>query len=161
MVEFVIDGKKVKAERGESLLKVALAHGIDIPYLCYHPAVTPYGACRLCLVEVTAESHGRKRTKLTTSCNYPVLEGIEVVTRSERIIQNRKGVIELLQARAPKSKRIQQLAADYGVVFSVNEWLFDLMGSEPLKLYVNAWDNDDPFAGVDMKIENKNSRVRS
>jgi predicted molibdopterin-dependent oxidoreductase YjgC len=115
MVEFTIDGKTIVAEEGESLLKVALAHGFDIPYLCYHPAVTPYGACRMCLVEVTSESHGRKRTKLTTSCNFPVMPGIEVVTDSERIMENRKGVVELLLARAPDAERIQALAEQYGV----------------------------------------------
>jgi len=60
MVEIKIDGKTIQAEQGQSLLKVALAHGIDIPYLCYHPAVEAYGACRMCLVEVTTESHGRR-----------------------------------------------------------------------------------------------------
>lgn len=115
MVEFTIDGKTVQAEQGESLLKVAIAHGIDIPHLCYHPAVEAYGACRMCLVEVTSESHGRKKTKLTTSCNFPVMPGIEVVTESEQIQENRKGVVELLLARAPEAQAILDLAAQYGV----------------------------------------------
>jgi len=115
MIDIVIDGKKIQAEQGASLLQTALDNGIEIPHLCYHPSVTPYGACRMCLVEVTAESHGRKRTKLTTSCNYPVLPGIEVVTDNERIRENRKGVLELLIARAPKAKRIRALAAEYDV----------------------------------------------
>jgi NADH dehydrogenase/NADH:ubiquinone oxidoreductase subunit G len=115
MIDIVIDGRKIQAEQGASLLQTALDHGIEIPHLCYHPAVKAYGACRLCLVEVSFESHGRKRTKLTTSCNYPVLPGIEVVTDSERIRANRKGVLELLAARAPKSKRIGKLAAEYGI----------------------------------------------
>ncbi len=115
MVEFTIDGKTVQAEPGESLLKVMLAQGLEIPYLCYHPAVEPYGACRLCQVEVTQESHGRKKTKLTTSCNFPVMPGIEVVTESERITETRKGVISLLLARAPEAKAILDLAAKYGV----------------------------------------------
>lgn len=115
MVEITIDGRTIQAEEGESLLKVALAHGIDIPHLCYHPAVEAYGACRMCLVEVTTESHGRKRTKLTTSCNFPVMRGIEVVTASERVKENRRGVIELLLARAPGAARIQELAREHGV----------------------------------------------
>lgn len=115
MVEISIDGKTIKAKEGESLLAVALAHGIDIPHLCYHPAVQAYGACRMCLVEVTTESHGRKRTKLTTSCNFPVMPGIEVVTSSERVAESRRGVIELLLARAPGAARIQELAQEYGV----------------------------------------------
>ena len=90
MVEFTIDGKTVQAEEGTSLLQVALDQGIDIPHLCYHPAVKSYGACRMCLVEVTTESHGRKKTKLTTSCDYPVLRGIDVVTESEQIHETRR-----------------------------------------------------------------------
>jgi bidirectional [NiFe] hydrogenase diaphorase subunit len=115
MIELTIDGKTVQAERGESLLKIANANGSRIPSLCYNEVVEAYGACRLCLVEVTQTSHGRKRTKLTTSCNFPALEGIEVVTQSERILRNRRMIIELLLARAPKAKRIQELAAEYGV----------------------------------------------
>lgn len=115
MIEFTIDGKTVQAERGESLLKIAIEQGFRIPHLCYHEAVQPYGACRLCLVEVTQTSHGRKRTKLTTSCNYPALDSIEVVTGSERINRNRRMIIELLLARAPKAKRLQELAGEYGV----------------------------------------------
>lgn len=115
MIELTIDGKKVEAERGESLLKVALRNGFKIPHLCYHEAVQPYGSCRLCLVEVTAESHGRKRTRISTSCNYPALPGIEVRTRSERILRNRRMVIELLLARVPGSPELQALAAEHGV----------------------------------------------
>ena len=114
-ITLTIDGKTVEAERGESLLEVALRHGIDIPHLCYHPAVQPYGACRMCLVQVTATSHGRKRTKLTTSCNYPALPDVEVVTQAEEIRENRQGVVERLLARAPNAARIQALAAEYGV----------------------------------------------
>jgi NADH dehydrogenase/NADH:ubiquinone oxidoreductase subunit G len=110
-VAFTIDGKEVSAPQGESLLKAARASGFEIPSLCYHEAVTPYGGCRLCLVEVTK---GR-RTRLTTSCNYPVLEGIRVVTDSEKIRRHRRLVAELLLARAPASRRIRELAASMGV----------------------------------------------
>lgn len=126
MIDIVIDGKTIQAEQGASLLQTALDNGIEVPHLCYHPAVKPYGACRLCLVEVTAESHGRKRTKLTTSCNYPVLPGITVATDSERIRANRKGVLELLLARAPKSERIRKLAAAHGI----DEQAYPVSGEE-------------------------------
>jgi bidirectional [NiFe] hydrogenase diaphorase subunit len=115
MIAFKIDGKTVQGERGESVLKVALAHGIRIPHLCYHEAVRPYGACRLCLIEVTRETHGRKRTQLTTSCNFPVLEGIEVATSTERILRNRRMVLELLMARVPGSPQLEALGQEHGV----------------------------------------------
>lgn len=115
MVSFTVDGRKLSAPRGESLLKAALANGIRIPHLCYHEAVQAYGACRLCLVEVTEVSLGRKRTRITSSCNHPCLDGIEVVTDSPRIRKNRRMVLELLMARVPGSPQLQSLAAEYGL----------------------------------------------
>lgn len=110
-VEFKINEKSVEGIRGEPLLPLLLKMGYDIPTLCYHEAVSPYGACRLCLVEV---KKGRK-TKVTTSCNYPVLPGIEVTTNSEKIMKHRKMVLELLIARVPGSEKLNKLAAKYGV----------------------------------------------
>ncbi len=108
MVEFIVDGKKCSAPRESSLLDFLLANGYDIPYLCHNPAVKPYGACRLCLVEVKS---GRK-TKLTTSCNYPILEGIEVFTNTEKVRRNRKMVMQLLLARAPESEELRKMAKE-------------------------------------------------
>ena len=106
MVDFSIDGRKVSAARESSLLEALRDNGCDIPHLCHHWAVKPYGACRLCLVEV---KKGRK-TKLTTSCNYPVLEGIEVTTASAKIERNRRMMMRLILARAPESREIRELA---------------------------------------------------
>ena len=110
-VSFTVDGKKMEGTYGEPLLPLLLRNGFKIPTLCHHDAVSPYGACRLCLVEV---KKGRK-TKLTTSCNYPVLPDIEVTTESKKILKHRKVVLELLLARAPNSTQIQKLAAEFGV----------------------------------------------
>jgi NADH dehydrogenase/NADH:ubiquinone oxidoreductase subunit G len=114
-VTFTIDGRSFTAPRGESLLKVALDHGVSIPHLCYHEVVSAYGSCRLCLVEVTTTSHGRKRTKVTTSCDHPCLDGMEVRTDTERVRRNRRMVLELLMARVPHSPQLQALGAEYGL----------------------------------------------
>lgn len=106
-----IDGKEVKVEEGTTILEAAKKVGIDIPTLCYHPALSPFGACRMCSVEII--SHGRSR--IVTSCNYPVEEGLTVNTKSPDVIAIRKMLIELLLARAPKAKIIQDLAKEYGV----------------------------------------------
>ena len=106
-----IDGKQVEATPGQTVLEAARAAGIDIPTLCYHPAVTPYGACRVCLVEVSV----RGRTRLVTSCCYPASDGLEVFTDSEKVRRARKGVVELLLARAPKSARLRALATSMGI----------------------------------------------
>jgi len=110
-VKFRIDGLEVEGEKGAMLLPLALEYGFQIPHLCYHEAVSPYGGCRLCLVEVSKDG----RTRLTTSCNYPVDERIEVATNSENIQRARRMVLELLLARAPNSERVKRLAADAGI----------------------------------------------
>lgn len=111
MVTFTINGIKVQAQEGWTILEAANWMGIEIPTLCYHEGLTPYGACRLCLVEVI---EGNK-TRLVTSCTYPVREHIVVRTDSKRVIEERKLIIELLLARCPNSKKIQDLASKYGV----------------------------------------------
>ena len=111
MIGLTIDGKACKTEAGKSILQVAKENGIDIPTLCYHPALEPVGVCRLCTVEII--SKGRKR--LVTSCNYPVEDGLEVYTASEEVIETRRWLLELLLARCPNVEIIQQLARDYGV----------------------------------------------
>lgn len=112
MVTFTIDGRTVQAEEGAMVLDVAKENGIYIPSLCAHESVTPYGACRLCIVEVKTAS-GRER--LVTSCLYPVEEGLEVRTNSDRILRNRQMLIELLLARCPESTVIHDMARQLGV----------------------------------------------
>jgi len=107
-----IDGIEVNAKKGTSILDVAKKLGINIPTLCHHPALEPFGACRVCSVEIT-DKRGRK--KIVTSCNYPVSEGLIVDTKSEKVFRTRQLLLELLLARCPKVKKIQDLAREYGV----------------------------------------------
>jgi bidirectional [NiFe] hydrogenase diaphorase subunit len=109
-LSLTINGTEVSAEPGESLLDVARQNNVQIPSLCHHPNLTPYGACRLCLVEVTKGG----RTKLTTSCNYEVQDGIEVQTNTDEIKEHRQMVIGLLIGQAPNAPRLQTLAKAYG-----------------------------------------------
>ncbi len=112
MVNLTIDGKKLQAEKGATILQVASANNIYIPTLCNNESVAPYGACRLCLVEITTTS-GRKR--LVTACLYPVEEGLVAQTDSERIARDRKVLMQLLLARCPEVKEVQDLAKKLGV----------------------------------------------
>ena len=105
-----IDGKEITGEEGMTILQVARGAGIHIPTLCYHEKLEPYGGCRLCLVEIGTPP----RTRLVTSCVYPAADKLTVQTRSERVIQNRKMVLEVLLARAPGAKTIKDLAEEYG-----------------------------------------------
>jgi len=111
MVTLTINGRELQAEEGAMILDVARDNNIYIPTLCSNEAVAPYGACRLCLVEIVTD--GRER--LVASCLYPVVEGLVVNTDSERIINNRRMIMELLLARCPNNKAIQALARRLGV----------------------------------------------
>lgn len=106
-----IDDHEIEADGAGTLLEAARGAGIHIPTLCYHPALEPYGSCRLCSVEI--EKGGRKR--IVTACNYPVEDGLVVRTSSPEIIDIRKMIVELLLARCPEERRIQELAREYGI----------------------------------------------
>ncbi len=118
MVKLTINGKKIKAQEGTTVLEAARANGIDIPTLCYNDALEGYGACRLCIVEIEKN----KRKSIEASCTYPVEDGMIVKTDSPRVIEGRKLVLELLLARCPNVKIVQQLAQEYGLADSSAEW---------------------------------------
>ncbi len=111
MITLNIDGRELKAEKGQTILQVARENGIDIPTLCYNEAVEPYGACRLCIVEISKGG----RSRIVASCLYPVEEGLSISTTSPRVLNNRKMILELLLARCPKNKVIQGLASQTGI----------------------------------------------
>ena len=111
MIELTIDGVKVKADEGTTVLEAARETGIIIPTLCYHPGLSPYGACRICLVEVVKGN----RSSLEASCTLPVEMGQVILTSSERVKKVRKLIIELLLASCPNSKTLQDMAASMGV----------------------------------------------
>jgi predicted molibdopterin-dependent oxidoreductase YjgC len=110
MISCKIDGTDVQVEKGTTILEAAQQSGIRIPTLCHHEALTPYGGCRLCMVEVT---RGDTR-QIVSSCAYAVEEGIKVKTATERIIKLRRFIVALLLAEAPEAKVLQDLAAELG-----------------------------------------------
>jgi predicted molibdopterin-dependent oxidoreductase YjgC len=111
MITLTINGKKIKAQEGKTILEVARDNDIHIPTLCSSDALKPAGNCRLCTVQV---SQGN-RTTLETSCNYLIQEGLKVETASERVKAVRKLVMELLLARCPNPKKIRETALEVGV----------------------------------------------
>jgi bidirectional [NiFe] hydrogenase diaphorase subunit len=114
MVTLTINGKMVRAEAGEMLLTIIRREKIDIPALCHHEAVEPYGACRLCMVEIS-KPEWRGGTDLVTSCLYPASEGLSVQTHSPKVIELRKTILDLYLARNPNTPLIQTMAAQYGI----------------------------------------------
>jgi bidirectional [NiFe] hydrogenase diaphorase subunit len=111
LIGFKIDGRDVQAKEGWTVLETARHYGIHIPTLCYHEAVTPSGACRLCVVEAREGD----RAKVVISCMYPPYEGVEIATNTERVRNVRRWILEMLLAECPASKEIRRLAEEYGV----------------------------------------------
>ena len=96
MVKMKINNFEVQVEEYWTILEAAKFYGIEIPTLCYREGLTPYGACRLCVVEIGPPG----RSKLVSSCTYPVQEGLEVRTDSERVDLERAEI--RLPARAQR-----------------------------------------------------------
>ena len=108
-VTMQIDGVQVKAEEGTTVLQVAKQVGIEIPTLCHDDRLAPYGACRLCSVEIKKGEGSR----IVASCVYPVEEGLVVETESPRVQKIRRVVLELLRSCSPGLK--EELAERYQV----------------------------------------------
>jgi NADH dehydrogenase/NADH:ubiquinone oxidoreductase subunit G len=111
MITLKINGVPVTVEEGTTLLETAKFLGFPIPTLCQMEGLSPYGACRLCVVEI---GEGLK-TKIVSSCTYPAQEGLNVRTSSSRVVRARKMILELLLASCPQSKIIQDLASAHNV----------------------------------------------
>lgn len=92
IINLTIDGKSVETPRGSTVLEASLANDIYIPTLCYDPDLKPYGACRLCVVEV----EGMKG--LPTSCTTEAKEGMVVHTDTDKVNQSRRSTMELIMA---------------------------------------------------------------
>lgn len=94
-VEFKLDGKTIVAYNGETILKAAKRHGVDIPHLCFKDGYRPDGNCRACVVEINGE-----RT-LAPSCCRSATAGMEVKANSERALKSQKLVLEMLLSDMP------------------------------------------------------------
>jgi len=111
-VRIKINGAEYFVREGENILTFCKSIGVDIPALCYSEALKPYGACRLCIVDVKG---GNVRPGVTTSCTLSASEGLEIITETKEINNHRKILFQFYLAQAPESETIQQLAAKYNV----------------------------------------------
>ncbi|MFZ5450177.1 MAG: 4Fe-4S dicluster domain-containing protein [Thermodesulfobacteriota bacterium] len=111
MINLTINDRAVEVPEGTTVLEAARKLGLNIPTLCHFEGLKPYGGCRLCLVSVTAGN----RTLLTTSCTYPVAEGITVQTDTEEVQEARKFVMDLLLSRCPEVPALQIMAQELGL----------------------------------------------
>ena len=94
-VTLTIDGRSITVEKGTSLLKAAIEHGIHVPYYCYHPGLSVDGSCRVCIVKV------EKMAKLQTACSTGCAEGMVVQTQAPDVVEARAGVFEFLLINHP------------------------------------------------------------
>lgn len=95
-IHLVIDDKPILAPEGTNIFQAALDNSIYIPGLCYHPKLSQFGGCRLCMVEVT-----ERRTGHRFACAHPVSEGMIVKVNTPKVIRYRKAVMEYLLAHHP------------------------------------------------------------
>ncbi len=112
-VTLTIDGKEVNARAGMTILEAARKAGIYIPTLCHNDKLEPYGACRICTVEISRNN----KTRLVTACVYPVEDGLNVKTDTAAVKKIRQTLLELMLASSP-SKTIEEMARGYGITKS-------------------------------------------
>ncbi|OGV49733.1 MAG: ferredoxin [Lentisphaerae bacterium GWF2_52_8] len=118
MLNIEVNGKKINAKEGETILQALTREGIKIPTLCYIDGLLPSGACRMCVVEVEGAP------SLVPSCSYPAAEGMKIKTSTPQVMQARKTVVELLLSNHPDDCLycirggdcdLQRLAREHGV----------------------------------------------
>ncbi len=120
MLNVKINGISVSVEKGSTILDAARAAGVEIPTLCFMKEKNEIGACRICVVEAN-EGRG---FRIVTACVYPVSEGMEVLTNTEKIQKARRTTLELILSTHEKkclscvrstNCELQKLCRDYGV----------------------------------------------
>jgi len=110
MPTLTIDGKLIEAAQGESVLQVVRQAGVKLPTLCYWDGLPAYGACRLCMVEMTAPTQ-----IVIAACAYPAEDGMVIETQGKPAVAIRKAMLEFLLARCPTSEVILEYAHAAGI----------------------------------------------
>lgn len=116
-----LNGQEVQARMGQTILDVARENGVDIPTLCHDPRLEPYGACRLCLVEV----EGARGPM--AACGAKVSEGMKIQTHTEKIVKLRKFILELLLTNHPLDCPVCEAAGDCRLQDYAYEYLVDMV----------------------------------
>lgn len=96
-MKLIIDHREVQGREGETVLECALRHEINIPHLCTHPNLPPYGACRMCIVQI------EKMRGFPTSCTTPVADGMVVHTDTEELRVLRRNILALMMIEHPNA----------------------------------------------------------
>jgi predicted molibdopterin-dependent oxidoreductase YjgC len=143
-INITINGKQIEAQAGQTVLQAAQQNGIEIPTLCYHKDLSPSGNCRMCVVEVKGLRF------LQAACVAPIYEGMEIQTRNDKVVADRKMTLEMMLANHPQDCitcevsgecELQDLAYEYKA--QAPYW-----GSKGTRYPVNS--DPNPFIRVDM-----------
>ena len=139
MINLKINGIAVSVPKGSTVLEAARVAGVEIPTLCFMKEKNEIGACRICVVEVN-EGRG---FRIVTACVYPVTEGMEVLTNTEKVQKARKTTLELILSTHDKkclscvrstNCELQKLCLEYGVdegAFAGFKPVYELDNSTP------------------------------
>ena len=111
MITLTMDGRRIQVGQGLTILEAAREQRIPITTLCYHEALEPFAACRMCVVEL----ENRRGGQLVPACAYPCEEGLVVRTNSERVRRSRRMTVELLMASSAHVPLIRAMAEELGV----------------------------------------------
>jgi len=95
MIEMQVDGRAIEAKDGETILSALKREGIHVPTLCYMEGLLPSGACRMCIVEMEGAP------SFVPACSFPVAPGMKIQTRSPRVLDARRTIVELLLSNHP------------------------------------------------------------
>ena len=110
-VRITLDGRAAEVARGATILEAAREMGVAIPTLCSYRGLSPYGACRVCVVEIDTPGGPRQ----VASCSHPVEGNLVVRTDTDGVRESRRTVLELLLAQAPDSPKLAEFAAGLGI----------------------------------------------
>lgn len=111
-LRIIINGEPCEAQEGSSVLEAIKRHGLEIPTLCYHKALRPIGACKLCTVEVEGKGG---RSMIMLACVLKVREGISVRTDTDLVKKARSAAMQRLLSMAPQSQRLREIAKRFSI----------------------------------------------
>lgn len=112
MPEIIVNGNRIDADGDKHVIDILREQGIDVPALCYHPALSPAGECKLCAVEAT---YPDKPAQIKLACVLKPAEGLEIRTDSDQVTRARTTAFRNLAKFAPESPVIRRLAEKHGI----------------------------------------------
>src|SRR5512143_1762171 len=143
-MKVTIDGKSIDVPQGTTVLDAARMLDVPIPTLCHHPKLTPFGGCRLCIVEV------KGIPRPVASCTTPVTEGMEVTTSSAQIEDLRKLVVALIISDHPNDCMVCEATGNCAL--QELAYAYDVRGIEyPGERRVYAKRDGNPFIERDLE----------